>query len=207
MNEFTNLSAFIKDEEVEKIKEYGLSNDVPIIQDEGLAFLLFLTNNKNIKKVLEIGTAIGYSSINMALNNEGIFIDTIGRDEKMYSEAIKNIKNLNLTKRIRVHFVDALEINEEELEKDYDLIFIDAAKAQYIKFFDKFTKLLKKGGIVFTDNLLFHGLVYGDKKDLSKNLRSLVTKIESYNDYLKNNQDFDSYFFKIGDGISVSVKK
>ena len=87
------------------------------------------------------------------------------------------------------------------------MIFIDAAKAQYIKFFVKFTKLLKKGGIVFTDNLLFHGLVYGDKKDLSKNLRSLVTKIESYNDYLKNNQDFDSYFFKIGDGISVSVKK
>ena len=69
MNEFTNLSAFIKDEEVEKIKEYGLTNNVPIIQDEGLAFLLFLTKNKNVKKVLEIGTAIGYSSINMALNN------------------------------------------------------------------------------------------------------------------------------------------
>lgn len=207
MNEFTNLSAFIKDEEVEKIKEYGLTNNVPIIQDEGLAFLLFLTKNKNVKKVLEIGTAIGYSSINMALNNDGLFIDTIERDEKMYNEALKNISNLNLTKRIRVHFVDALEISEEELEKDYDLIFIDAAKAQYIKFFDKFTKLLKKGGIVFTDNLLFHGLVYGNKEDLSKNLRSLVTKIESYNDYLKNNQDFDSYFFKIGDGISVSVKK
>ncbi len=207
MNEFTNLSAFIKDEEVEKIKEYGLTNNVPIIQDEGLAFLLFLTKNKNVKKVLEIGTAIGYSSINMALNNEDLLIDTIERDEKMYNEALKNIYNLNLTKRIRVHFVDALEISEEELEKDYDLIFIDAAKAQYIKFFDKFTKLLKKGGIVFTDNLLFHGLVYGNKEDLSKNLKSLVTKIESYNDYLKNNQDFDSYFFKIGDGISVSVKK
>lgn len=204
---FIKYNNFPDNEVLTNMRNYAIENDVPIIQDEGLAMLLYLVKQKSVKKVLEIGTAIGFSAINMALVNNEVLIDTIERDQNMYQEAISNISKLNLESRIRVFFEDALLISDASLEKDYDLIFIDAAKAQYIKFFEKFGSLLKRGGIIFSDNLLFHGLVYSDKEGLSKNLTSLVKKIESYNEYLKNNSDYDTLFLDIGDGVSVSVKK
>ena len=205
-NYFLSLNEFPNSNVIENMRKYAKAFDVPIIQDEGLLFLLYLVKNKNIKRVLEIGTAIGFSSINMASVNSSIVIDTIERDEKMYNEAIKNIKEANMDDRINVFYSDALLIDNNLLKK-YDLIFIDAAKAQYTKFFLKFQDLLNEKGIIFTDNLLFHGLVNSDKTNLSKNLRSLVTKIEGYNEWLKNNQEFDTTFFSIGDGIAVSVKR
>ena len=204
---FIKFNNFPDNEVLTNMRSYAIENDVPIIQDEGLAMLLYLVKQKGVKKVLEIGTAIGFSAINMALVNNEVLIDTIERDQNMYQEAISNISKLKMENRIRVLFEDALLISDASLEKDYDLIFIDAAKAQYIKFFEKFGSLLKRGGIIFSDNLLFHGLVYSDKEGLSKNLTSLVKKIESYNEYLKNNSDYDTLFLDIGDGVSVSVKK
>ena len=189
------------------MKQYALEFDVPIILDEGLAMLLYLIKERKVKRILEIGCAIGYSAINMALVNTDILIDTIERDEKMYEKALNNIKEIGLNERINAIFADALEIDVSLLRDDYDLIFIDAAKAQYIKFFEKFTPLLKKGGVVFSDNLLFHGLVYGDRTGLSKNLLSLVKKVEGYNNWLKCNNDYDTTFLPLGDGVAVSVKK
>lgn len=190
-----------------KLKKKALENDVPIIMDEGLVMLLYLIKKEKAKHILEIGTAVGYSAINMALQSADIRVDTIERDEKMYNEATSNISSFELSDRINVIFCDALLVDLKKLRKKYDLIFIDAAKAQYIKFFEKFSPLLKKGGIIYSDNLMFHGLVNSNLEGASKNLKNLVKKIEGYNEWLKNNNDFETTFFPLGDGVAVSVKR
>lgn len=193
-------------QELENIKSYALAHKVPIMVDEGLDFLLMIVKVLKPKRILEIGTAIGYSAIRMALVSEAT-IDTIERDQESYEIAKKNIILLNMQDRINLHLADALLFDESVLTEKYDLLFIDAAKAQYIKFFEKYTPLLNENGVVLTDNLLFHGLVTTDEEIASKNLRSLVRKINEYNHWLKENELFDTTFFAIGDGIAVSVKK
>ena len=116
----------MKNHFIYNLKEYAIENNVPIINDEGLDFLLNLIKNYNVKTVLEIGTAIGYSAINMA--NLGCEIITVERDYFMYNEALKNIKLANFEKNIEIIHGDALEV---EINQKVDLIFIDAAKAQY----------------------------------------------------------------------------
>jgi len=204
---FDELNLLFNNEKLNELREYGINNNVPIIKNDGLALLLSIIRLKNVKRVLEIGTAIGYSSISMALENEDIYIDTIERNEKMYQQAVKNVKDFELEKRINVIFSDALEVDEKSLAY-YDLIFIDAAKAQYIKFFEKFTPNLLPGGVVFTDNLLFHGLEEVPREEIeSKNVRALVRKIDRYNNYLKDIEGFKTTFIEVGDGVALSVRK
>lgn len=204
---FSKFNKFPNNKLIKDMRSYAEKEKVPIIQDEGLTFLLFLIKTKKVRNILEIGTAIGYSAINMAMQSLDINIDTIERNEEMYNQALKNIKKAKMTERINVHFKDALEVDINEFNRKYDLIFIDAAKAQYIKFFTLYEPLLSDDGVIFTDNLLFHGLVNNSERIESKNLRNLVTKIENYNEWLANNEKYDTSFFSIGDGIAVSVKK
>ena len=192
-------------EEIEKIKEYANEYNVPIMMEDGIEFLTNYIKEKNIKNILEIGTAIGYSAIMMALINKDIKVTTIERDETRYQEAIKNIKNFNLEDRINIIFSDAFEV---ELTEEFDLIFIDAAKAQSIKFFEKFELHLKQNGSIITDNLNFHGMVQIDEKEIaSRNVRGIVRKTKAYIEFLKENKNYDTTFYDIGDGISISIKK
>ena len=191
-------------DEVKQIKKYAIDENIPIMQDDGIDFLTtFIIKNK-INTVLEIGTAIGYSAIKMALANPNLKIISIERDEKRYLEAVKNIKKLQLDDRITLIFKDALEV---KLDEKFDLIFIDAAKSQSINFFEQFEKNLNENGYIITDNLNFHGFV--DKKEdeiKSKNLRALVRKIKDYKVYLQENKRYNTIFYEIGDGISLSKK-
>lgn len=189
---------------VKEIRTSAKENNVPIMMDDGIEFLTnYIVKNK-INTVLEIGTAIGYSAIMMALANPNLAVTTIERDEKRYLEALKNIKKLNLENRITLVFNDALCVN---IEGKYDLIFIDAAKAQSIKFFEKFEKNLNPGGVIITDNLEFHGLVKKKEEEIeSRNLRALVRKVKEYITFLKANDRYETEFLSIGDGISVSKK-
>ena len=186
---------------IEELEKYAKENNVPIIQKDGLNFIVDYIRNNNIKKILEIGTAIGYSAINMALINPEIQITTIERNKEMYDKAHLNIKKFNLEKRINIIFGDALTT---KINGKYDLIFIDAAKAQYIKFFEKYKVNLNKNGIIITDNLKFHGLTNNIENIQSKNLKALVKKINNYKEFLKENQEFNTKFYEIGDGIAVS---
>ncbi len=188
---------------ISDLEEYARVFHVPIMLKDGIEFLLEYIKNNNIKNILEIGTAIGYSSIRMAQVNNDIKVTTIERDSNMYNEAIKNIKAFNLDNRINVIYSDALDV---ELNDKYDLIFIDAAKSQYIKFFEKFKHNLNDNGVIITDNLSFHGLVK-DSTNCSRNTKQLVKKIQNYIDFLKNNEEFDTEFISIGDGISITRKK
>lgn len=193
-----------------ELHQYGLNNNVPIIQDEGLDELLNLIDKINPKRILEIGSAIGYSAIVMALNSKGE-IETIERNELMYKKALENIRLANLEDRITIYKGDAVEFDVSELKGNYDLIFIDAAKAQYKRFFLKYSELLNKNGYIFTDNLSFHGYVEkyhdGSLEGVSKDLRALVRKIDNYNNWLKEYDLFETEFIQKGDGIAISRKK
>ena len=188
-----------------EMEHYALTNNVPIIELDSIKFIMKYIKLNQVKSVLEIGTAIGYSAILMANANSFVEITTIEKDEKRYKEAVKNVNKSGLDKRIELVYNDALEVSLSGAK--YDLIFIDAAKGQYIKYFDKFSNYLNPGGIIITDNLKFHGLVKNKDLIKSKNVRGIVNKIENYIDYLKENKQFITKFYDIGDGLSVSFRR
>lgn len=192
------------DDILKNIEKYAEKENVPIMNKRGINFLCKLIEKNNVKSILEIGSAIGYSSIKMALVKEDIKITTIERDEVRYLEAVKNIKKCKLEKRINIILGDALET---EIKGHYDLIFIDAAKGQNIKFFNKYKTNLNKNGLIVTDNMSFHGLVEEKERIRNKNLRQLVGKIRKYIVFLKENTEYNTKFYKTGDGIAVTVKK
>ena len=186
---------------IKEMKEYAEDNNVPIITDEGINYIRSYIKENNIKRILEVGAAIGYSSILMALTDEKITITTIERDEKRYLEAVKNIKKFHLEERITLLYKDAFDV---ELSEEFDLVFIDAAKAQNTRFFEKFSKNLAKQGTIITDNMNFHGLVEDESKIESRNLRALIRKVKAYHEFLENNEDYKTTFLNIGDGLAVS---
>lgn len=193
-------------EHILEIEKYAIENNVPIIEKKSIAFIMRYIKEHNVKSILEIGSAIGYSAILMASSDKDVVVTTIERDETRYMECLKNVKKCGLEKKINVVYQDALELNLSE-ELRYDLIFIDAAKGQYTKFFEKYKNFLNPGGVIITDNLKFHGYV-GESGKLDKgNLKSLVEKIEGYIAFLKNNEEFDTAFKDIGDGLSISTWK
>ena len=186
---------------IEEMKTYADENNVPIITDEGINYIKKYIEDNNVKSILEIGAAIGYSSIMMALTNDDIKITTVERDEKRYLEAVKNIKKFNLEDRITLLYKDAFDVN---LTDKFDLIFIDAAKAQNTRFFEKFEVNLEKNGTIITDNMNFHGLVEDPETIQSRNLRALVRKVRNYHEFLENNERYSTEFLDIGDGLAIS---
>jgi len=194
---------FVKSELL-RMESFAKDENVPIMMKEGLSFLLQFIKEKKIKRILEIGTAIGYSAIQMALVDPSIEITTIERDEKRYLEAVRNVKKLGLEDRITLIFQDALEVSVDD---SFDFIFIDAAKGQNIRFFEKFHPNLAVGGYIMTDNMSFHGMVeLEEEKIQSKNVLGLVRKIKNYKRYLEERDDYVTTFYSIGDGLSVSRK-
>lgn len=188
---------------IHQMESYAKENKIPIMLPDGISFLESYIKEHQIKRILELGTAIGYSAIRMASVADDIEIVTIERDEIRYQEAIKNIKKANMESRITVHFMDIMDFHTDEM---FDLIFIDAAKSQYIKFFEKFEKNLNKKGVIISDNLNFHGYTKSQTRIESKNLRQMVGKIRNYISYLEENPKFQTTFLELGDGIGISVK-
>lgn len=187
-----------------EMKDYAEKHNVPIMNEQGINYLTSYCIKNKVKKILEIGTAIGYSSILMALTSEDVEVTTIEKDNLRYLEAVKNVKKFGLQDRINLIYNDALDV---KVTGEYDLIFIDAAKSQNIKFFEKYKRNLKDGGAIITDNMKFHGLVDQEEKIESRNLRQLVRKIKEYKEFLENNKEFNTLFKDIGDGLAVSTRK
>ena len=189
---------------INQMKNYAELNNVPIMTESGIHYLIKYITKNNVKRVLEIGTAIGYSAIMMCTADPELMVTTIERDEKRYLEALKNIKKMGLEDRIQLIYKDALEVT---LNDYYDLIVIDAAKAQNQKFFERFEKNLVEDGTIITDNIKFHGLV--DKKPdeiESRNLRQLVRKVKDYIRFLNFNKKYETEFLDVGDGLAVSKR-
>lgn len=189
---------------IKEMEEYAQENNVPIMQKEGIEFVQKCTQKYKIKTILEIGTAIGYSAIQMCRMDDEIKVVSIERDENRYAKAQENVKKAHMEDRITLFLGDALEY---EMEGKYDLIFIDAAKAQYIKFFERYEKNLAENGIILSDNLKFHGFVEHPELTTNRNTRQLVRKIAHYVDWLKENEDYDTQFYDLGDGVAISKRK
>lgn len=190
---------------IENIKNKALKEDVPIIKDGGLIFLLDLIKEKNLKEILELGTAVGYSSINMALLSKDIHVDTIEKNEEMYKQAINNIKNEGLEEQITVFYTP---IEEFKTDKKYDLIFVDAAKAQYGKYLEMFIDNLKENGYVLFDNMVFHNMIYDVENIKNRNTRSLVRKIIKFRETMSNDSRFDIIFYdNVGDGLLLLTRR
>ena len=189
---------------LEEIERYAKEERVPIMLPDGIDCLCNYIKDNKIKKILEIGSAIGYSAIRMALVSDDIEITTIEKDEKRYNVAVDNINKFNLSSRINIILGDALDT---EILGEYDLIFIDASKGNNINFFNKYSKNLSSYGIIITDNLLFHGLVRDESLVKTKNQRGIVKKIKQFIDFLDNHQEFETTYLDVGDGIAISRRK
>ena len=189
---------------LEQIEMYASANNVPIMLKDGIEYLCSYIKENNIKSILEIGSAIGYSSIKMALVDDDIKITTIEKDKNRYDLAVENINKFNLSNRIIILNEDALDSN---IDGKFDLIFIDASKGNNINFFNKYKHNLKTNGVIVTDNLSFHGLVEDPGLIKSKNQRGIVNKINNYLEFLENNKEFNTIYVPVGDKISISRKK
>ena len=183
---------------IKNMESFASIENIPIMQESSLLFILDYIKNNNIQSVLEIGTAIGYSAIRIALT--GPIVTTIERDEKRYLEAVKNVSLSNLENKITLIHKDAFDT---DITEKYDMILIDAAKGKNKDFIEKFKRNLKPKGTIIIDNIDFHGLVGKSEEIKSRNLRSLVRKIERFLSYLDEQQDYTVEKVNVGDGLII----
>jgi len=186
-----------------EIKEFGENNNVPIMSVDTINKINEIINENDIHSVLEIGTAIGYSTICFASNENINRIVSIERDNERYNIAYNNVKLSNLNNIELIHD-DAFNVS---INDKFDLLIIDAAKSQNMKFLDKFKNNLNNNGIIIIDNLNFHGYVGNSQNIKSRNLRQMVRKIEKFIDYLNNTDEFEVEFIEVGDRLGICKKK
>lgn len=189
--------------EMNNLVEYAHENHVPIMMDDGLQFLLEQMKRNHCTSFLEIGTAIGRTSLMVRSQFDDIRIVTIERDPQMIEQAKINFEGIS---NIQLIEGDALEVNLSKKES-FDCIFIDAAKAQYTRFFAKYSPLLSKNGIIVSDNMDFHGLVAHPERTNNRNTKALVKKIRRYKEFLNALVDYETEFYSIGDGIAVTKRR
>ena len=188
---------------IKEIEEYGIKNNVPIMSEDTIEVIKNIITVNEFHTILEIGTAIGYSTICFASTPGVTNITSIERDPIRSSIAYNNVKERRL-KNITLRHTDALEI---EIKDKFDLIIIDAAKSQNMKFFNKFKENLNEDGIIIIDNLSFHGYVNQETRIQSRNLRQMVNKIRKFIDFLNNNEEFTVKYIEVGDTLGVCKRK
>ncbi len=190
------------------IEKHALERNIPVMQKEGIEFLVDELSKIHATTCLEIGSAIGYSAMMMTSNIEGLKVETIEIDNQRFLEAKNNIKEHNLDNQITIHLCDALQFDVNTLQyKEFDCLFIDAAKAQYQKFFEKYIPFLKEEGICIVDNLDFHGMIYDIDNIKNRNTKQLVKKIKRFKDWIFDHTLYEVTYYSIGDGICVIKRR
>lgn len=196
-----------RERKVEQLEAYAKKHRIPIMDVVSMDSLLHILKFIQPDRILEIGTAIGYSAIRMAQTIPNAKVVTIERDKEHYEQALSNVEMLHLSDRINVKYGDAFEVAEMlESEPAFDVLFIDAAKAQYRRFFELFSPFVKRGGVIFSDNVLFRGLV-GENENISNRLQAMANKMHDYNKWLFAHEQYDTTIIPVGDGIAISIKK
>lgn len=201
MEDDKNMNEF----ELEKIKEKALENHIPIIMDDTLEVIAKILIEKKPKRILEIGTAVGYSAMCFSkyLAEDGL-IDTIERDEKRIEEAKQNFKKVEVENKINLYEGDAVEIFPTLNEK-YDVVFIDAAKGKYPFFLKEALRMLKQDGIIFADNILYKGYVMSDYNKHKQ--RTAVRNLREYIKETTENPNLETEILEVGDGLAISKMK
>ena len=194
------------DDKIAELKAYGIKNNIPIIEDDGLKVLLKVLDQAKPKRILELGTAIGYSALLMYQHTNADII-SIERDESRYNIAKEVVEKLDLTNQIQLIFDDALYVDSQNWGF-FDVIYFDAAKAQNKAFLKKYNPNLKVGGIIVIDNLFFHGIVKKKQEEIeSRNMRQLSRKINDFINYAKNLEGYRFDIIEQGDGIGILYKE
>lgn len=192
--------------ELDELEKYCNKKNIPIIPHETAVFLDFILGLIKPKKILEIGTAVGYSSILMEMNldKDGKII-TIERNPKMYFEALKNIKEFFLEERIEVIFDDAIEVLKN-LDEKFDFIFMDSAKAKYIDFYPYCMKHLKQDGILLVDDVFQGGTVFDDITTIPRRNRNIHKALNKFLEFVHNDDFVKSTLIPLGDGLLMIQK-
>ena len=185
-----------------EIEQYAKENDVPIAQPETIRLIENIIRFSKAERVLEIGAAIGYSSIIMA--NAGAEITTIERDENVFEALFSNIEKAGHKDKIHVHCGDALEILEK-LDGEYDFIFVDAAKGQYLEFLPHCMRMLKVGGVMFSDNILYKGMVATDELYKRRKI-TIIRRLRKYLDVICDMDELNTVIVPVGDGAAISYR-
>lgn len=194
--------------EYKEMEVYALENDIPIMQKEGIEFLITACIENHCTSCLEIGSAIGYSAVMLASNIPEFYVETIELNELRYQKAIENIHRYGWQEAITIHHDDALTFPLNLLKRTtFDCLFIDAAKAQYQKFFQKYMPLIKEDGICIVDNLDFHGMIHDIEHINNRNTKQLVKKIKRFRDWIFNHEEYDVTYYSVGDGICIIRRK
>lgn len=185
-----------------ELEQYAQLNSVPIAQPETMRFIEVLLRGMKTKHVLEVGAAIGYSAISMAMC--GASITTIERDEKMLEVISSNVERYGFKSKIKIISGDAAQVLES-LDGQFDFIFLDAAKAQYLEFLPHCLRLLKSGGVMLSDNILYKGMVATDELAIRRKI-TIIKRLRNYLDELCNNDKLCTSIIPIGDGCALSYK-
>lgn len=188
--------------ELEKIKKKALEDKVPIIMDDTLKVVAKILTEIKPNKILEIGTAVGYSAICFSeyLQENGK-IDTIERDTERVKEARENIKKAEVEDKINIYEGDAVEILPT-LNDEYDVVFIDAAKGKYPFFLNQALRMIRQGGVIIADNVLYKGYVMSDYNKHKQ--RTAVRNLREYIAEITNNDKLETKILEVGDGLAIS---
>ncbi len=190
---------------LEQIKQKAINEHIPIIMDDTLEVVAKILTNMQPKRILEIGTAVGYSAMCFSayLEKDGV-IDTIERDEIKVKEAKENIKKVGVEEKINIYIGDAVEILPT-LNNKYDVIFIDAAKGKYPFFLEQAIRLINPNGVILADNILYKGYVMSDYNKHKQ--RTAVRNLREYIQEATNNPNLETEILEVGDGLAISKVK
>lgn len=208
LTNYLKQSLPVQDAWVTELEHQAAIDHVPIMEPVSMHFMMQLVKLKQPKRILEIGTAIGYSALRMVEAYPEATIVTVEKDEQRYQQALKHIKQAGKQQQIKVIYDDAQEVMQALFTNNetFDFVFIDAAKGQYKHFFKFAHRLLANGGIILSDNVLFRGHV-ANPETTPKKYKKMVEKLIAYNDFLVTHPDFMTTIVPIGDGVAISLKR
>ncbi|GKV68008.1 SAM-dependent methyltransferase [Sporosarcina sp. NCCP-2716] len=192
---------------LEEMEAYAEENRVPIMDRSGLDTFIGLLTIQQPARLLEIGSAIGYSAIRLAQGFQDLHVSTIERDDERHAKAEEYIGKAHLGERITLFHDDALLFDTRELPfPHYDALFIDAAKGQYKRFFEKYEPCVPSGGIIYCDNMFMHGLAFLEDGDIPKRSRTMIRNLKSFTEWIMAHPGFRTSLLPVGDGILIARK-
>ena len=197
-----------KEDILNEIKQEALDNHVPIIEDDSLEYIENILKQSKPNKILEVGTAVGYSAIHFSMFLEGknAKIKTLEIKESMYNKAMENIAKMGLEEKIEVILTDAGEYMKKiPTDEKYDIIFIDAAKGQYLVYLEEAIRLSHSGTIIIADNMLYRGRTLSDYNEHKH--RTATNRLREYLEIMKEDERLDSELIMVGDGLAISKVK
>lgn len=208
VNDFIMSLSSYEDEDMMRLKKYAVENNVPIIRDETRDFLRLIINIKKVENILEIGTAIAYSTLVMHKANAKANIFTIENYDKRIRDAKNNIaKYFNEDKITLIEEDAGVYLKECTKNEFFDLVFLDAAKGQYINWLSDIKRVMKKGGILIADNIFKDGEILESKFLIKKRDRTIHKRMRDFLYQIKHDENFITYIYNLGDGVSISIKK